>query len=362
MTGRKIVSVVGARPQFVKAAALSRRLRERFREVLVHTGQHYDVELSDLFFEELHIPRPDFTLGVGSKSHARQTGEMMEKLEDLLAADAPDFVLIYGDTNSTLAGALAAAKLNLRIAHVEAGLRCFDLGTPEEVNRVVADRLSTILFAPTATAVDNLKREGITSGVFLVGDVMVDALLGQAELARSRSRILQDLKLSPKEYIVVTIHRPANTDNPESLARVVEILMKVPSRVVFPVHPRTREALRRQGFLEKLAGAAHILLLSPVGYLDMLSLQTGARAVVTDSGGMQKEAYLLGVPCITLREETEWVETVEDGWNILVGTDVLSALSAIETLEPAKPRSDWFGRGDASEKITDVLVRFLEAP
>ncbi|MCX5801652.1 MAG: UDP-N-acetylglucosamine 2-epimerase (non-hydrolyzing) [Candidatus Eisenbacteria bacterium] len=356
----KIVSVVGARPQFIKASPVSRQLRKVSEELLVHTGQHYDVDMSDVFFDELGIPAPDFTLGVSSKGHARQTGEMMEKLEEILLAEKPDFVLVYGDTNSTLAGALTASKLNLPVAHVEAGLRSFDMKMPEEVNRVIADRLSRILFVPTETAVRNLAHEGISEGVHLVGDVMVDALKEHIDVAASRSRVLQDLGLEPGEYIVATVHRAANTDVFENLSRIVEILMAAPRKVVFPVHPRTREALRRADLEKKLAESRNVLSVSPLGYLDMLFLQKNADAVLTDSGGMQKEAYLLGVRCITLREETEWVETVEDGWNKLVGSDVGDALEALRGFMPASRRSDRFGKGDASVKIASILGRHFE--
>jgi UDP-GlcNAc3NAcA epimerase len=356
----RIISVVGARPQFIKASPVSKQLRKRFEELLVHTGQHYDTDMSDVFFEELGIPAADCTLGVGSKSHARQTGEMMEKLEEFLLVERPDFVLVYGDTNSTLAGALTASKLNLPVAHVEAGLRSFDMKMPEEINRVIADRLSVILFAPTETAVRNLSSEGIAEGVHLVGDVMVDALKEHIDAASSRSTILQDLGLEPGGYIVATVHRAANTDVPENLRKIVDILTASPRKVVFCVHPRTREALKRAGLEEKLAESSNVLTTSPVGYLDMLSLQKNAHAVVTDSGGMQKEAYLLGVRCITLREETEWVETVEDGWNKLVGTEVRRALEAIESFRPVSPRSDRFGKGDASVRVASILQRYFE--
>lgn len=351
MSKRKIISVVGARPQFIKASPVSNELRKKFDELLVHTGQHYDIEMSDVFFEELDIPAPDFTLDVGSKSHARQTGEIMERLEDVLVAEKPDFVLVYGDTNSTLAGALTASKLNIPLAHVEAGLRSFDMRMPEEINRVIADRLSSVLFAPTKTAVCNLSCEGICKGVCLVGDVMVDALMQHLEAASTRSTVLRDLCLEPGKYIVATVHRASNTDDKENLSRIVAILESSPIKIVFPVHPRTREALRRAGQEKSLQQAANVASVPPLGYLDMLCLQKNADAVLTDSGGMQKEAYLLGVRCITLREETEWLETVEDGWNKLVGTDVASALEAIRNFVPVCPRTDRFGKGDASVKI-----------
>ncbi len=359
MADPTIVSVVGARPQFIKASPLSKRLRRRFREKLVHTGQHYDLDMSDVFFRQLGIPAPDCSLGVGSKGHAEQTGGMMEKLEEYLLSETPGLVLVYGDTNSTLAGALTAAKLNIPVAHVEAGLRSFDMSMPEEVNRVIADRLSAVLFAPTETAVENLSGEGISDGVHLVGDVMVDALKEHIEIAESCSDVLPTLGLETGEYVAATVHRAANTDVRENLARIVEILRGSPAKIVLPLHPRTRAALKRFRLLEELKKASHVVLTTPLGYLDMLVLQKNARAVMTDSGGMQKEAYLLGVPCITLRDETEWVETVQDGWNTLVGTEVKRALEAIRDFRPAVPRTDRFGNGDASERILAVLEGLL---
>jgi UDP-N-acetylglucosamine 2-epimerase len=354
-----IVSVVGARPQFIKASPLSRRLRRGFRESLVHTGQHYDLDMSEVFFSQLGIPAPDCSLGVGSKGHAEQTGSMMEKLEEYLLSEAPDLVLVYGDTNSTLAGALTAAKLNIPVAHVEAGLRSFDMKMPEEVNRIIADRLSAILFAPTETAVQNLSREGIFDGVHLVGDVMVDALTEHIEAAAAASDVLQKLDLEPGKYVAATVHRAATTDERESMTRIIEILRASSMKIVFPLHPRTRDALKRFGLDGSLEKIDHVVLTAPMGYFDMLVLQKNAHAVMTDSGGMQKEAYLLGVPCITLRDETEWLETVDDGWNTLVGTDVRRALEAIEGFRPFGPRTDRFGRGDASEKILSVLEGFF---
>jgi UDP-N-acetylglucosamine 2-epimerase (non-hydrolysing) len=355
----RILSVVGARPQFIKASPVTRALRAKFDEVLVHTGQHYDAEMSDVFFEEMGIPRPDFSLGVGSGSHAAQTGAIMERLEEVLVRERPGLVLVYGDTNSTLAGALTAAKLNLPLAHVEAGLRSFDVAMPEEVNRLVADRVSTLLFAPTPTAVRNLAAEGIEDGVHLVGDVMVDALMEHSDKVERRSSLMDQLGLAPRQFVVATVHRAGNTDDPENLSRIVDILTSSPFRVVFPVHPRTKEALKMHGLEARLASAAQVLLAPPLGYLDMLQLEKNARAVLTDSGGMQKEAYILGTPCITLRNETEWVETVEDGWNLLVGTEVSKALDALANFVPASARTDRFGAGDASSRIVTVLERFV---
>lgn len=348
----KVVSVVGARPQFIKAAAVSRVLRRQHKEVLLHTGQHYDDLMSDVFFRELDLPRPDVNLGVGSASHGRQTGEMLIGIERVLLEERPDWVLIYGDTNSTLAGALAAAKLGIPLAHVEAGLRSFNRTMPEEINRVVADRLSDLLFCPTRTAVENLAREGMTSGVHLVGDVMYDILLQSLPLAERRSDILERLGLVPGAYLLATIHRAGNTDVRENLSAIIAGLNAAGERVVFPLHPRTRHALAQWGIVP----AENVLLIEPVGYLDMLALEKNARLILTDSGGVQKEAYWLGIPCITLREETEWVETVEAGWNILVGTSVERIVKAVHTFRPREERPALFGDGRAGEKIVEILA------
>ena len=347
----KIVSVVGARPQFIKAAVVSRVLRGQHQERLLHTGQHYDYEMSEVFFRELDLPRPDINLGVGSASHARQTGEMLIGIEQVLLREKPDGVLIYGDTNSTLAGALAAAKLNLPVAHVEAGLRSFNRAMPEEINRVVADRLSDLLFCPTRTAVENLAREGITAGVHLVGDVMYDLLLQSLPLAERTSTILEALGLQGDTYLLATIHRAGNTDNRENLAGILAGLGATGETVVLPLHPRTRHALAGWG----LAPAANVRPIEPVGYLDMLVLERNARLILTDSGGVQKEAYWLGVPCLTLREETEWVETVEVGWNVLVGTSAERIVQAVRDFHPQGERSALFGDGRAGELIARIL-------
>ncbi|HOF97639.1 MAG TPA: UDP-N-acetylglucosamine 2-epimerase (non-hydrolyzing), partial [Methanoculleus sp.] len=315
----KIVSIVGARPQFIKCAPVSRELRKEHEEILVHTGQHYDHGMSAVFFEELAIPEPDYNLGIGSGTHGRQTGAMLGAIEDVLEKEEPEIVLVYGDTNSTLAGALAAAKMHVPVAHVEAGLRSFDRRMPEEVNRVLTDHASDILFCPTATAVRNLATEGVTEGVFLVGDVMVDAMNHNRAIAEERSRILEDAGVRPGEYLVVTVHRPSNTDSRENMAAIIGALGEAGVPVVFPVHPRTRKFLLGYDLLAAMP--ENIRITEPLGYLDMLRLMAHAKKILTDSGGVQKEAYMLGVPCITLRENTEWVETVEAGWNVLVGAE-----------------------------------------
>jgi UDP-N-acetylglucosamine 2-epimerase (non-hydrolysing) len=347
----RILSVVGARPQFIKAAPLSQKLRRAHQEVLLHTGQHYDYLLSQVFFEELGLPQPDYHLGVGSGSHGRQTARMLIGIEKVILAEKPDLVLVYGDTNSTLAGALAAAKLHTPVAHVEAGLRSFDPKMPEEINRVLTDHLSSFLFCPTKTAVQNLGAEGIKKGVHLVGDVMVDALQEGLPLAEERSGILERLALKSKSYLLATLHRAGNTDDPKNLSSILEALHSLGEPVIFPLHPRTRKAMRTLGW----KAGPHVRILKPLPYLDNLILEKNARLILTDSGGMQKEAYLLGVPCLTLRKETEWVETVQAGWNLLVGSDPCLIRQAVQEFQPQGERRPIFGEGDASDKIVHIL-------
>ncbi|MDK2891258.1 MAG: UDP-GlcNAc3NAcA epimerase [Methanoculleus sp.] len=349
----KIVSIVGARPQFIKCAPVSRELRKEHEEILVHTGQHYDHGMSEVFFEELRIPRPDYNLGIGSGTHGRQTGAMLGAIEGVLEIEKPDMVLVYGDTNSTLAGALAAAKLHIPAAHVEAGLRSFDRSMPEEVNRVLTDHASDLLFCPTATAVANLATEGITKGVHLVGDVMVDAMNYNRTIAEERSRILEDVGVEPGDYLVATVHRPSNTDSPENMAAILGALGEADRSVVFPVHPRTRKFLREYGLLAEMP--ENIRVIEPLGYLDMLRLMAQAEKILTDSGGVQKEAYMLGVPCITLRENTEWVETVEAGWNVLVGAERERIISMIREFAPAGDQFPLFGNGQAAAVIAKII-------
>jgi len=348
----KIVSVVGARPQFVKCAPVSREIRKDHTEVIVHTGQHYDPEMSDVFFSELEIPRPDYNLGVGSASHGKQTGEILAGIENVLFTEKPDLVLIYGDTNSTLAGALAAAKLQIPVAHVEAGLRSFDRTMPEEINRLLADHISSILFCPTDVSVRNLSREGVTKGVHRVGDVMADALAFNRKIAEKKSAICDKLKIRDKEYAVLTIHRAGNTDNRKILAGILSAVAASDLPVIFPVHPRTRKYLNEYGLLSNLP--ENIRITEPLGYIDMIRLMAGARTILTDSGGMQKEAYMLGVPCITLRENTEWVETLESGWNVLAGTDPKRIRALMMTCRSRESRRDLYPRG-ASARIREIL-------
>lgn len=352
----KVASVVGARPQFVKAAPVSRELRKRHNEVLIHTGQHYDENMSAAFFDALAIPDPDFNLGIGSGSHGAQTGRMLEALDGVLHEVRPDIVLVFGDTNSTLAGALAAAKLHLPLAHVEAGLRSHDRSMPEEINRIVADRVSDLLLCPTATAVENLRREGITTGVNLVGDVMYDVALASVDASRKRRKV-EALSLRPGTYLLTTVHRASNTDDVHNLRSILEALGRAGETIVFPIHPRTRAALEANS----IRAPPNIHIVDPLDYLDFLDLLRHARRVVTDSGGIQKEAFFAGVPCITLRRETEWPETVEDGWNTLVGADPGAILAALQAPEPAKPRGNHFGDGHAARHAVEALEAWQEA-
>ena len=355
--GVRILSVVGNRPQFVKSAPLSLALRDRgVEEIVLHTGQHYDPELSAVFFDELELAPPRYRLEAGSGTHGEQTGRMLPGIERAVLDERPDAVLVYGDTNSTLAGTLAAAKLLVPVAHVEAGLRSFDRSMPEELNRMVVDRLSTLLFCPTEPAVRNLAREGITEGVHVVGDVMYDANLRLAPLARERSKALADAGVEPGRYLVLTLHREANVA-PEPLARVAQALAVLDEPVVFPAHPRTRAALEAGG----VSLDERVRLLPPVGYLDFAALASQARVVMTDSGGVQKEAYWYGVPCVTLRTTTEWVETVDTGWNRLVATDPRAIAAALREAPPGAQHPHQYGDGRASERIAELLCTIRSA-
>jgi UDP-GlcNAc3NAcA epimerase len=362
----QIVTIVGARPQFVKAAVVSRVIDEwnaanpdaPVNEMLVHTGQHYDRNMSQVFFDELDIREPAVNLEIGSGRHGEMTARMLSSIEDLLIREQPDWVLVYGDTNSTLAGALAAAKLHIPIAHVEAGLRSFNRRMPEEINRVLVDHVAAVLFCPTETAVRNLRREGIVEGVENVGDVMLDASLYYRQVARQKSDILNRLGLAEGGYALATCHRAENTNDPVRLRRILQALAEVSRAmpVILPLHPRTRSTVADRSMESLLSG---ITVIEPVPFIDMIRLEESARVIVTDSGGVQKEAYFFKVPCVTLRDETEWVETVETGWNRVVGADheriVAGALEAC-------PQAQWpplYGDGKAGAKI---LQRLLQAP
>jgi UDP-GlcNAc3NAcA epimerase len=346
----KILSVVGNRPQFIKSAPLSLALRNRADEVTLHTGQHYDRELSEVFFEELELDAPAYRLDAGSGSHAEQTARMLPGIERVVLDERPDTVLVYGDTNSTLAGALAAAKAGFPVAHVEAGLRSFDRTMPEELNRIVVDRLSEFLFCPTEAAVANLRREGVVDGIHVVGDVMLDANLRLAPIARERSRALADADVAAGEYVLATIHRPVNV-RPDTLQNIVEGLGRLDEPVVFPAHPRTRDALSSRG----VDLPPNVVLLPPAGYLDFAALASQARVVVTDSGGVQKEAYWYAVPCVTVRTTTEWMETVETGWNRLVAADADRLATAVAEAQPNLNHPPLYGDGHAADLTADVL-------
>jgi UDP-GlcNAc3NAcA epimerase len=354
----RIATIVGNRPQFVKAAAVSRLLRRDHEELLVHTGQHYDDELSRVFFDELDVPAPDRELGVGSGSDVSQLARMLAALEPELADWRPDLVLVYGDTNSTLAGALTAAKEHLPVAHVEAGMRSFDRSMPEEVNRVLTDQLSDLLLCSTETAVRNLEREAVPGEAHLVGDVMADVSLAFAAVARERSRALEEQGVEPGEFLLVTAHRAGNVDDPARLELLVQLLEALPHPTVIPLHPRTRARLEDSERLQRLERAPNLRVTPPLGYLDFLVLARDARAILTDSGGVQKEAYLLGTPCVTLRDTTEWVETVELGWNVLVDLDREAALGAIARPAPDGDRPELYGGGRAGERIRDILATY----
>jgi UDP-N-acetylglucosamine 2-epimerase (non-hydrolysing)/UDP-GlcNAc3NAcA epimerase len=346
--------VIGNRPQFIKAAAVSPRLRKVHHEVLIHTGQHFDDSLSGVFFSELGLPAPDCELGVALGSSSSQTARMLQALGPIVAEARP-VVLVYGDTNSTLAGALAGAQAGRPVAHVEAGMRSFDRTMPEELNRVLVDHASALLLCSTEAAMDNLRHESVTGIAELVGDVMVDVARAVQPLARERLDLLQARGLAPGEYVLATAHRAGNVDDPARLNRLVDLLSAVPVTVVLPLHPRTAKRLRDAGMLERLRAAPRVRISEPLGYLELTTLMCNARAVLTDSGGLQKEAYLAGVPCVTMRANTEWTETVAQGWNVLVDLDSDAALAALEHTPPPE-RPELYGDGHAGERVVAALT------
>jgi UDP-N-acetylglucosamine 2-epimerase (non-hydrolysing)/UDP-GlcNAc3NAcA epimerase len=354
----RVLTVVGNRPQFIKAAAVSAPLRAAHEEVLVHTGQHFDDELSAVFFRELDVPAPDRWLGIAGASNSSQVARMLSALEPVLAEVDPDAVLVYGDTNSTLAGALGAAQSGRRVAHVEAGMRSFDRSMPEELNRVVADHVAALLLCSSEVAVANLRREGVAGAIELVGDVMVDVALRVQPIARERVDLVSAHGVSPGEYVLATAHRAGNVDDPARLARLVELLFAVPVPVVLALHPRTRGRLIEAGLLERLGSGGRVKLVPPLGYLELMALLCHARALLTDSGGLQKEAYLARVPCITLRSRTEWTETVDHGWNVLVDLDGDAALAALGR-EPPAEHPPLYGDGRAGERVVAALTLHL---
>ncbi|MGC7405628.1 non-hydrolyzing UDP-N-acetylglucosamine 2-epimerase [Pandoraea pneumonica] len=357
----KILTVVGARPQFIKAAAISRCIRTKYadqvEEVIVHTGQHYDANMSAVFFDEMDIPAPKHHLGVSGGSHGAMTGRMLEGIEKILIDEKPDWVLIYGDTNSTLAAALAAAKLHIPVAHVEAGLRSFNMRMPEEVNRILSDRVSSLLLCPTQLAVDNLASEGVTKGVHLVGDVMYDVSLYFRDVARAKSTITQQLGLKDGEYVLATCHRAENTDDLSRLRGITSALGDIAKRVpvVLPLHPRTAKLIAEHGLRSQMEA---VIFTEPLSFLDMVRLEQSAMAVLTDSGGVQKEAFFYGVPCVTMRDETEWVETVEAGWNTLVGADKDKIEQAFDACATRKPTATQpYGAGNAADLTLQVILK-----
>jgi UDP-N-acetylglucosamine 2-epimerase len=356
----KIVTVIGNRPQFVKAAAVSRLLREAHDEVIVHTGQHHDDELSAIFFEELQVPRPEHQLHIAGGTNTEQTARMLAAIGPLLASEAPDVVLVYGDTNSTVAGGLAAAQAQIPVVHVEAGMRSFDRRMPEELNRVLTDHLSDLLLVPSETALRNLERESVAGEVVLVGDVMVDVSMMFQPRARAQTRPLGDAGVEPGAFVLCTAHRAGNVDDPDRLRRLVDIILAVEEPLVLPLHPRTGARLDAAGWLDELAAAEHVRLAPPLGYMAFTALLTNARRVITDSGGVQKEAYFAGVPCVTLRDTTEWVETIETGWNVLVDLDREAALSALGATPPAQ-RPQLYGDGHAGERVVEALDALASA-
>jgi UDP-GlcNAc3NAcA epimerase len=351
----KVLTVIGNRPQFVKAAAVSPRLREAHEELLVHTGQHFDDRLSAIFFSELGLPAPERQLGISGGSNASQTARMLGAIEPVLIGAAPDLVLVYGDTNSTLAGALAGALAGVPVAHVEAGMRSFDRSMPEELNRVLTDHASELLLCPSEVAVENLRRESIAGQVEIVGDVMVDVALTLQPRARERLDLVESRGLRPEGYVLATAHRAGNVDLPERLSKLVDLLVAVPEPVLLPLHPRTAARLEAAGMLDRLRSDGRVQLTPPLGYVELTALLCNARAVLTDSGGLQKEAYLAGVPCVTLRPSTEWTETVDSGWNVLVDLDREAALAALER-EPPSERPELYGDGHAGERVVAALT------
>lgn len=365
----RIFTVIGARPQFIKASAVSRAIREinlacpssEITEIIVHTGQHYDHNMSGVFFEQMDIPKPDYNLDIHNLSHGAMTGRMLERLERLIIDVAPDVVLVYGDTNSTLAGALAAAKLFVPVAHVEAGLRSYNKKMPEEINRVLADKISDFLFCPTLASVQNLEKEGITKNVYNVGDVMYDISVYYSGIADEKSEILRSLCLHEKKYALATVHRAENTDDPSRLEAILLALSEIAKSLtlVFPVHPRTRKAIEKYG-LEKALG--QVMAIKPIPFLDMIRLERSATTILTDSGGIQKEAFFYSVPCITLRDETEWRETVEAEWNHICGADtkrIVQTWKALAEYSPPPTHENVYGSGDAGKKIINTLFELL---
>lgn len=365
----KIVTVVGARPQFIKAAALSREIAARKRsaadgieEIIVHTGQHYDDNMSGVFFDQMSIPTPSYRFEISGSLHGAMTGGMLTDIEQVLTRERPNWLLVYGDTNSTIAGALAAAKMHIPVAHVEAGLRSYNRRMPEEVNRVLTDHISDLLLCPTESAVQNLAAEGVTRNVHNIGDVMYDVSLYYRDLARSQSAALARFGLQEGRYALATCHRAENTDDIDRLSNIISALTDISRTipVLLPLHPRTRKHLDDSGMMARIG--AGVTLTSPLPFLDMVRLEQSAQVILTDSGGVQKEAYFYRVPCLTLRDETEWVETVRSGWNTLVGADAARLIAAYKDLQRPDQTADVYGDGRAAAKIVDLLLTQLHQP
>lgn len=362
MTREKcIVSIVGARPNFVKLAPIYRRLNGKISHKIIHTGQHYDLEMSEIFFKEFKLPQPDFNLNIGSGSTGYQVGEMIKKIEDVVKKTQFDLAIVYGDTNSTFAGAYAAFKSNVDVAHVEAGIRSFDRKMPEEINRILTDNLSKYMFAPTKTAVDNLKNANLEGHFFQTGDLSVEIIQEYLQMAKN-SNILSQLHLDSKTYILFTMHRYENTTNPTKLLAIIKVMQCLNNiTFVFPIHPRTKKILKLNNLYDRLDSCKNVKIVQPIGYVDFVQLMRNAYKIVTDSGGIQKEAFLLSIPCVTIRENTEWVETVSEGWNILVGTDVERVVNSIRNWYPTqRNRSKVFGDGNTSEIISKKILEIIE--
>jgi UDP-GlcNAc3NAcA epimerase len=352
---KKILTVIGARPQFIKAVIVSKELLHRYEEVVLHTGQHYDENMSGVFFRELGLRDPDINLGIGSGSHAEQTAGMLVGIEKAINSVQPDMVLVYGDTNSTLAGSLAGAKCGIPVAHVEAGLRSFNRNMPEEINRVITDHISELLFCPTDQSVSNLALEGITNQVHLVGDVMFDSFEWVGRITSKDTSLFDRLSISPQKYSLLTLHRAENTDDPERLLRILNAVNQLNGKIIFPVHPRTVNVIGQTNWVP----ASNVCMISPVGYIDMVQLEQMADCIITDSGGIQKEAYWAGVRCITLRKETEWVETVNTGWNVLVDDNPEEIIHQYASFRPTQIRLPVYGDGNAASKIVQTLESLI---
>jgi len=356
---KKIITIVGARPQFIKTPLVSQEIKKFAREIIIHTGQHYDPKMSEIFFKELKIKPPKYNLSVGSGLPSAQTAEMLAKMELIFVLEKPDLVLIYGDTNSTLAGALTAAKLHIPVAHIEAGMRSYNRLMPEEINRIVADHLASLLFCPTRGAVKILAGEGIRRGVRFTGDVSAD-IQNKIKNQKAKSKILEKLSLKSKEYYLATIHRQENTDNKQNLQNILIAFSRLDKPVIWPIHPRTQKYLEQYHLMKLIQKKLQIRLVEPIGLADMFDLENNAALILTDSGGVQKEAYLSRVPCLTLRADTEWPETVRSGWNYLVGTNVKKILKLTKKFPRPKSHPNFLGKGQASIKIAQIIKKYLK--